>query len=196
MLSLGALAAVTSSADAPLPAAGTTTRSLDKALGGDLSTGDRNLDLLLDAQRKGMDRLDESPAAREMPQRPANGRLAIQPLPEPARPVETPVPLPTGNRAAAPLAMPGQVLQAAPHGTVPRANRDWSGGAGQAAAGLSESGAGDNTDAKRSRAVDAQLRELFFEVVAFVKSHLIEIVAVWTFIALLVAGVRAYSRRI
>ena len=44
------------------------TRSLDKALGGDLSSGDSTLDMLMDGQRKGTHRLDEAPSTRAVPE--------------------------------------------------------------------------------------------------------------------------------
>ena len=195
VLAGGAHAAVMATAEAPPPAAGAMTRSLDKALGGDPSSGDRTLDMLMDAQRKGTHRLDETPPARAVPERSANGRLAIQLPPEPFRPMETPVRLPAGRPAVAPLAMPGQVLQVAPSATAPRAQRDWS-GAAQGAAGSREAGAGLYGEAKGLPAVDSRLRAWSLAGVAFVKDHLIEILAAWALIALLVAGIKAYSRRI
>lgn len=196
VLAGGAHAAVMATAEAPPPAAGAMTRSLDKALGGDLSSGDRTLDMLMDGQRKGTHRLDETPSTRAVPERSARGRLAIQLPPEPSRPMETPVRLPAGSPAVAPLAMPGQVLQVAPSGTAPRAQRDWSGAAAQGAAGSREAGAGAYAEANGLPAVDSRLREWILAGLAFVKDHLIEILAAWALIALLVAGVKVYSRRL
>lgn len=198
VMAFGAHAAVsvTATTDAQLPSAGATTRSLDKALGGDLSTGDRNLDLLLDTQRRGTDRLDETPAVRAMPERSANGRLAIQPLPEAFRPVQALLPLPEGNRAVAPLAMPGQVLQAPPSSTVARATRDWRVGVAQGTGGSSDAAAGSYSETTGVRPVDLQLRAWVFAGLAFVKEHLVAIVLAGAAIAVLAMGLKAYSRRI
>lgn len=87
-------------------------------------------------------------------------------------------------------------MQVAPSGTAPRAQRDWSGGAAQGAAGSREAGAGAYGEAKGLPAVDSRLRAWILAGLAFVKDHLIEILAAWALIALLVAGVKVYSRRL
>ena len=105
---MAAPAAVTQGggADVGSPTMGGGTRTLDKALGGDLSTGDRNLDLLLDSQRRAGDRLDETPTSRPMPDGPAARRQLLQPLPAAASAVAAPVALDAPRRYEAPLALP------------------------------------------------------------------------------------------
>lgn len=193
-MSLGAHAAVsvTTITEPQPPSAGAATRSLDKALGGGLSTGDHNLDLLLDAQRKGTDRLDEKLAGRSLPERPASGRLAITSLPEPSRSM---APMATMPAVIPPLAVPGQILQAAPPGAQAQIARGWGVGTAQAAAGTRHAGAGASAEAGGLRA-DHRLREWVLEGLAFVKHHLFTILAAGAMIALLVVGLKTYSRRV
>ena len=172
-------------------------RSLDKALSGEVSTGDRNLDLLLDAQRKGPAVLEDEPKPGRMPDRVRSDRLAGQPLPEPQRPVDPlrqPLPAPAPASAGLTVSL-GQVLPSAAPTAAPRLGRDWSGNAGAAAAHSGAAGA-QRGDGAAAHPPDLWLRDLIQEGLAFVKDHLYAILGTWAGIALLAVGVKAYSRRL
>lgn len=196
--SLVAQAAVTNggNADAAPSSMGGTTRTLDKALSGDLTTGDRNLDLLLESQRKGGDRLDEAPAAKPMPARPAGGRQPLQPLPESATAAQAPSLPDAGQRFEPLLALPERGQRVNPGLPTPKVARDWSGGTGQSAVGPGNSGGSSYGDTASLRSAARPLREWIQEGVAFVKDHLIAILLAGAAITLLAMGLKAYSRRI
>lgn len=197
LLACQALAATSTALTDPAAPVVPALRSLDKALSGEISTGDRNLDLLLDAQRRGVGTLDDAPTPGRTPERGRSGRLAGQPLPEPQRPAD-PYRQPQVPLLAVPSAAPfaglttsplGQVLPSASPAPSPRLGRDWngSGGAGQAAATAGQRGAGPP---------NLLLRDLIQDGLAFIKDHLLAILGTWAAIAALVFGLRAYSRRI
>ena len=171
-------------------------RSLDRALSGEISTGDRNLDLLLDAQRKGLGTLDEAPTPGRMPERGRSERLLAQPLPEPQRPADPrrqgqaapPQAWPAAPITTLPISPLGQVLPSATPAPSPRFGRDW---AGNGAAGL------DAAPGQRGAGPPGLwLRDLVQDGVAFIKDHLLAIIGAWAAIAALVFGLKAYSRRI
>lgn len=203
---MAAPAAVTQGggADAGPPPLGVGTRTLDKALGGDLTTGDRNLDLLLDSQRRAGERLEAAPTSRPLPDRPLPdrplaGRQVLQPLPQAATASAVALPVaPNAPRRYEPsLALPegGQLGSASP--PTPKAARDWSGSStSQAAAGSGGSGGSIYGDTSRLRSAIRPLREWIQQSVAFVKDHVIAILLVGAAIALLAKGLKAYSRRI
>ena len=193
-----AQAAVTngSSVDSAPASMGAGTRTLDKALSGDLSTGDRNLDLLLESQRKGLDRVDEAPAAQAMPARPAGGRQPVQTLPAAAAEGQAPRPPAAGQRFEPLLTLPerGQVGNAGP--AAPKLARDWSGGARQSAHGPVNAADSIYGDSPVLRSAARPLRDWIQEGVALVKDNLITIALAGAVIALLAVGLKAYSRRI
>ena len=198
LTALVAQAAVThgSNGDITPSRLGSSTGILDKALSADLTTGDRNLDLLLESQRKGGDRLDEAPAAQAMPARPTGGRQLLQPLPEKTAAAQTPRPPEAGLRFAPMLALPerSQLNNAGLH--APKAARDWSGGSGQTLGGPANAGVLIDNDASHFRSTARPLRDWILEGVAFLKGHLFAILLGSAAIALLVMGLKAYSRRI
>lgn len=196
---MAAPAAVTQGGGADAePTMGLGTRTLDKALGGDLTTGDRNLDLLLDSQRRAGERLDETPTARHWPDRPAAGRLVIQPLPQAASASAVAVPVaPDAPRRYEPsLGLPEGGQLGATNPPTPKAARDWGGGTGQASAGSGGSGGSIYGDTSRLRSATRSLREWILESVAFLKDHVIAILLAGAAIALLAKGLKAYSRRL
>lgn len=202
---LGAQAGVTqgSTADTAPSAMGGNTRTLDKALGGDLSTGDRNLDLLLESQRRGADRLDEAPVSRPVPDRPGQGRSALQPLPETAAAgPPPPTPPDTAQRFEPTLILPERGQLTHPGLPTPKAARDWGGGTGQAVGGAAGPGGSGGSggsiygDSSGLRSAARPLRDWVLEGLDFVKAHLIAIALAGAAIALLVMGLKAYSRRI
>lgn len=194
LLAWQALAATTPApADTALPAA-PGLRLLDKALSGEVSTGDHNLDLLLDAQRKGLATLDEAPTPGRMPERGRSERLAGQALPEPQRQADPQRLLPATPPAALPTAPLILVLPSASPVAPPRLARDWSGNSAAAqAAGTGQRGVSGSTG---PRAPDLFLRDLILDGLALIKVHLFAILGACAAIALLVLGLKAYSRRI
>jgi len=195
---LGAQAATTQGggADAAPAALGTGTRTLDRALGGDVSTGDRNLDLLLESQRKAGEGLLEAPTSQPVPDRPAAGRPLLQALPQAATGVQAPMGPEAARRyepGSLALPEPGQLGSAGL--PAPRAARDWSGGTAPAPAAKGPGGSiyGDTSGL---RTAARPLRELIQEGLAFLQDHAIAIVLTIAAIALLAMGLKAYSRRI
>ena len=202
---LMAQAAVTpGSSVEPEPAAlGAGTRILDKALSGDLSTGDRNLDLLLESQRKGgLTRLDEAPAAQALPARPAVGRQPLQLLPAVVPAVVPAVPAPrppdVGQRFEPLLALPEPGQMGSAGLPAPRVARDWSGGStpSQSAAGAAHSGGSIYGDSPGLRSAIRPMRNWLQEGVEWVRENLIVILLAAVAIMLLAMGLKAYSRRI
>ena len=197
---LMAQAAVTHGSNAdttPAPmAAGT--RTLDKALSGDLSTGDRNLDLLLESQRKGGALLDEAPEAQAMPARPAGSRLPLQPLPAAVPAVQVPRPSGAGPRFEPLLTLPERGQMGSAGLPAPKLARDWSGGSTQTqtAAGAAQSGGSIYGDSPGLKSAVRPLRDWLQEGVAFVKDNLVTLLLAGAAIALLAIGLKAYSRRI
>ena len=190
------------SAAASPPAA----RTLDKALGGDVSTGDRNLDLLLDAQRKGLTTLDDAPAPGKMPERRPSDRLASQPLPDPQRTQDAQRPAPVAPLAA-PLALPataasansavlapGPVLPSAGPAAPPKLKRDWS---GQGAVGATTAtGQGGKVGMPGARLADLLgLMDAIQIGLAFIHEHLIALVSGGAALLLTLLGLKSYSRR-
>lgn len=197
---LMAQAAVThgSSVEAAPTSMGAGTRTLDKALNGDLSTGDRNLDLLLESQRKGGARLDEAPAAQAMPAQPAGSRLPLQPLLAAVPAVQAPRPSDAGPRFEPLLTLPERGQMGSAGLPAPRVARDWSGGSTQTqtAAGAAHSGGSIYGDSPGLKSAARPMRDWLQEGVAFVKDNLITVLLVVGVIALLAIGLKAYSRRI
>lgn len=201
LLALSALvaqAAVTHGSNGDITASrlGSSTGILDKALSGDLTTGDRNLDLLLESQRKGGDRLDAAPAAQAMPARPTGGRQLLQPLLEQTAPAQTPRPPEAGQRFAPMLALPERSQLTNAGLPAPKAARDWSGGSGQTLGGPANAGGSIDSDASRFRSTARPLGEWILKGVDFLKGHLFAILLGSAAIALLAMGLKAYSRRI
>ena len=201
LLALSALvaqAAVTHGSNGDITASrlGSSTGILDKALSGDLTTGDRNLDLLLESQRKGGDRLDAAPAAQAMPARPTGGRQLLQPLPDKTAPAQTPRPPEAGQGFAPMLALPERSQLTNAGLPAPKAARDWSGGSGQTLGGPAKAGGSIDSDASRFRSTARPLRDWILDGVAFLKGHVIAILLGSAAIALLAMGLKAYSRRI
>ena len=195
---LVAQAAVThgSNADTAPPPMASSTRTLDKALSGDLTTGDRSLDLLLESQRKGGERLDDAPAAQAMPTRPPGSRQLLQPLPEKAPAAQTPRPPGAGQRFEPMLALPERGQLTNPGLSAPKMARDWAGGSGQAVGGPAIAEGWIDGDSARLRSAARPLRDWIQEGVAFLKEYLIAILLAGAAIALLAMGIKAYSRRI
>lgn len=185
-----------SNADIAAPPMSSGARTLDKALSGDLSTGDRNLDLLLESQRKGGERLDEAPVPQAMPDRLRGNRQLPQPLPEKAPAAQTPRPSEAGQRFEPMLAQPERGQLTTPGLATPREARDWAGGSGQAVGGPANADGriGGNTSGLRSAA--RPLRDLIDAGVAYLKDNLFAILLVGAGFALLALGIKAYSRRI
>lgn len=174
---------------------GAGTRTLDKALIGDLSTGDRNLDLLLESQRKGgLARLDEAPAAQALPARPAGGRQPLQTLPV----VPAPRPPDVGQRFEPLLALPEPGQMGSPGLPAPRVARDWSVGSkpSQSAAGAAYTGSSIYGDSPGLRSAIRPMRNWLQEGVEWVRENLIVILLAAAAIMLLAMGLKAYSRRI
>ena len=178
-------------ADPATPASlGAGSRVLDRALTGALSTGDGNLDLLLDAQRKLPGALDETPGGK-MPPRSSASRAPPAVLTEPARPADTATPAarPSADRLPPPAA-PGQVLDLPAQGGNPGARRHWSAGpAGHGGEG------GFGMDPSALIKSDPQLRDLVQRSMRFVKDNIIEFLAGVLLVVALAAGLKAYSRR-
>ena len=197
---LVAQAAVThgSNADTAPAATAASTRTLDKALSGDLSTGDRNLDLLLESQRKGGTRLDEAPAAQTMPAQPAGSRLPPQPLPATVPAVQAPRPSDAGQRFEPLLTLPERGQMGSAGLPAPKVARDWSGGSTrtQTAAGSAHSGRSIFDDNPGLKSGVRPLRDWLQEGVAFVKDNLVSLLLAGAAITLLAIGLKAYSRRI
>lgn len=192
-LAADALAAGTSGlpADAAAPAAlGASSRVLDRALSAGISTGDSNLDLLLDAQRKLPGTLDEASVGK-VPPRASTHRNPPAVLAEPARPVDSPAPAARPYADALPRqTLPGQVLDAPSQGGNPGARRAWS--TGPAGPG-GDSGFGLDPSAVVKS--DPHLRDLVQRSVRFVKENIVEFLAAVLLVVALGAGLKAYSRR-
>ncbi len=178
-------------ADPATPASlGAGSRVLDRALTGAVSTGDGNLDLLLDAQRKLPGALDETTSGK-MPPRSSASRNPPAVLGEPAKPTDatTPAARPYADRLP-PQTAPGQVLDLPAQGGNPGARRGWS--AGPAGPG-GEGGLGLDPSALVKS--DPQLRDLVQRSVRLVKDHAVEFLAGVLVVIALAAGLKAYSRR-
>ena len=203
---LMAAQAVSPSSAEPAGPARAASGSLDRALSGGVSTGDRNLDLLLDTQRSLPGQLDEN-AGGKMPARASASRSLQAALPEPNRQPEPPVTLPAGQQRGptAEVAL-GQVLSAPAAGANPAATRKWGdgggGGGGNGGGGGSGGGGGyagaagpSAPDGHLLVTSDPQLREFVQQSVRFLKDNLVEIGAVCVLIGLAIAGIKAQARR-
>ncbi len=180
-------------------------RTLNKALTGDVSTGDKNLDLLLEIQRNSAVPDRSLPVAR--PNAPAAGPAAVGPSSTrvdalgqaPAQ--GQPAPPATQSLPRSGLLGPDSALPQSP-ADLGRANRNW----GQTGGGIASTGSAGSYggvqqtlpgDALRSDSGESvHLLDSVKQALYFVRDNLVWWIGSVALLLLLAYGFKAYSRRI
>lgn len=196
----------------PSTAPNTAARGLDRSLGQEASTGNKNLDLLLELQGKPGDALQQAaprPAAASASASPAAASAAAAALAAlrakaAERPAQNDNPRndnPQNDNRPKPAPQPFEgmgTLEGEARSAQPTERRQWSGqlgGGGGGSAGYS----GSSREPGSSRggySDDNQLRQLQRELLAFLRDNRYWLLGALGGLAVIGAGIKAYSRRI
>ena len=189
---------------APITAA----RGLDKSLGQEASTGNKNLDLLLELQGKPGDELRQAApraaAASASPAAASAAAAALAALRAKAaeRPAQNDSSQIENRRKAAPQPFEGLgTLENEARTAQPTERRQWSGqlvggGAGSVGGAGYSGGSQEAGPSRGGYADDNQLRRLQREIIAFLRDNRFWLLGALGGLAVIGVGIKAYSQRI
>ena len=176
------------------PSAQTSTpRGLDRALGAETSTGNKNLDLLLELQGKPGEELRQAAPRSAAAASAAASALAALRVKAAERPAQY-----DGKAKPAPQPFEGMgTLEGEARAARPTERRQWSGqlaGGGGGGAGYSDGSRGPGSS--RDGYDDNLLRKLSREVIAFLREKRYWLLGALGGLVVIGAGLKAYSRRV